>query len=717
MKLSTTAACLIGVALTLAAGTSTTWAKPRQQQPQAELSENGKRLESEYRNQLESLQKQIASSLSSLTGQQKADYQNALEAEKAANAAIAAAQGRLDKIKGTNALVGHAKNKWIAGADKGIAQAKAKLEKATTDAERKAAQTELANWEKNRQDGEAALKERTAAMEQAERDRPNAEKELNKAQEELAQAKAGSLKAIQDLGLTALLSSNKLDGILAKHTVLSEATPAGLAAFAQQSGEHEKLVAQLLADEKLMLQMLVADGADGGKYGEAMKIYTEIQKASSKAREGVLQRLALAVALDHAVPNKQRNIENKTDAPEFVNPLNRYLHFEKAFLNNELDPGFKTLSTWDLRMVVDGEEPDEILTWGREFLHNYRPDHITTSDYGWRYVAAVRTDIRYGSQDVPYDQDDLHFFQNILKNGGICGRRAFFGRFILRAFGVPTIARPQHAHAALAHWTPKGWVVCLGGGWGIGWTKTPYDRDLDFLATTQARALGEDFMQVKRAQWIGDAMGEPRSYGFITKNEPAFWNSVSLYTQRALIEGSKTKVLAAVGEDIGEANESKEKEEIAAVMITDDDRKITVDAKGVITIPAAATSNPTQSTGKILFLNSVLGGKQLHYSRNGNHQPFEYTIEAPTAGKYALTARVVTSSWKQSLLLTVNDAKEPVEFPLPFTVGMWAQTQPLVIELAAGTNVLRFSREGDIKGISIRDFTLTPQSGATSMVK
>jgi len=328
-----------------------------------------------------------------------------------------------------------------------------------------------------------------------------------------------------------------------------------------------------------------------------MKIYTDIRKVSGKSGEGVLQRLALAVALDHAVPNPQRNRDSETTGPAHVNPLNRYLHFEKAFLAGELDPCFKDLTVWDLRMVVDGEEPDDILTWGRQMLRNYRPDHVTTPDMGWRYVALVRTDIPYGSQDNIYDEKELHFFQNILKNGGICGRRAFIGRFMLRAFGVPTTARPQKAHAALAHWTPDGWVVCLGGGWGVGWTKTPYDRDLDFLATTQARALGDHYLAVKRAQWIGDAMGEARSYGLITKSEPAFWNGVSLYTQRALIEASKTKTLAAVGEDSAEASDSKVKEKVAEVAITAEDRKVAVDAKGVITLPAAATSNPTKSGG------------------------------------------------------------------------------------------------------------------------
>jgi hypothetical protein len=701
---------IVATLLALAAATPPAEAARTKTPPPVELSDSGTRLERQYAAELQSLKSRIAAALPALDERSKTAYQNARKAEVAAAVAIADAQARLDKINGAKGLVSHAQGKWIGGADKGIAEAKAKLAKARGAAEREAARNELAKWEKNREEGVAALKERTAAMQQAERERPAVEKQLAAAKDELARAKAASIQSIQRLGLADILSGDALDGLLAKHSVLAEATPAGLAAFAQQSPEHEKLVARLLADEKLMLQMLVADGADGGQYGPAMKIYAGIEKASGKVREGVLQRLALAVALDHAVPNPQRNAEGMTGAPATVDPVGRYLHFEKAFLAGELDPAFKDLTTWDLRMVVDGEEPDEILSWGRQMLRNYRPDHVTTPDMGWRYVALVRTDIPYGSQDNIHDEKDLHFFQNILKNGGICGRRAFIGRFILRAFGVPTTARPQKGHAALAHWTPGGWVVCLGAGWGSGWTKTPYDRDLDFLATTQARALGDHFLMVKRAQWIGDAMGEPRSYGLITKNEPAFWNGVSLHTQRALIEASKAKTLAAVGEDIAEASDSKVKEKVAEVAITDEDRRVVVDAKGVITLPAAATSNPTRSGGKILFLNSHSGGKQLHYSRTSSHQPFEYAFEAPAAGKYKLSARVATPSWKQGLKLAVNDAPA-VDMPLPFTVGMWELSEPVEIDLVEGTNVLRFSREGNVKGISIKEFTLTPAGG------
>jgi hypothetical protein len=694
-------ATAIGTSVALAA-------KKNPKTPEVPLTETGQKLEARYVGQLETLKAEIVKALPAVDEVKKDAFMNSRVAEVAAEAQVEAAQKRMGEISTAKALVDHAKGKWIGGANKGIAAANAKLKKATTDAERQAAQQELARCLQNRKDGEKALKERQAAQDKAERGRPSVEKALKNAEQALTHAKVATLKAVKDLGFKPFLSSGKLDAQLAKYVVLLEATPRGLAAFSQQGEAQKQLIERMLSSDKLLLQMTVADGAKDGKYGQALQIYRDIRKASDMAGEGALQRLALAISLEHAVPIKQRNAVARTDASGTVDPVKRYLHFEKALLSGELDPGFKDLSIWDYRMVVNGDEPDEILAWGRKMLRNYRPDHITTSDYRWRYVAAVRSDIPYGSQDNKHDKDELQFFQNILMNGGICGRRAFFGRFMLRSFGVPSTARPQRGHAALAHWTPDGWVVCLGGGWGAGWTKTIYKKDLDFLATTQARAVGKPFMQIKRAQWIGDVMGEPRVFGLLSGN-PGFWYGSSLYSQKSIIEDAKTKTLAAVGEDIGEANETKEKVEIVKVTLTDKDRKISIDAKGLITIPAAGTCKPTKSTGKIIFMDSHLGGgKQLHYGRTGGHQEFEYTFDAPTAGKYKLTARVVTPSWKQSLLLRVNDAKQRAEIVLPHTVGMWDKTKPIEIELAKGKNVLRFSREGDVKGITIKDFTLSP---------
>jgi hypothetical protein len=49
-----------------------------------------------------------------------------------------------------------------------------------------------------------------------------------------------------------------------------------LSRFAQQGKEQEALVDQLLRDENLMKQMLMAGGAKDGQYGRAMQIYTAI---------------------------------------------------------------------------------------------------------------------------------------------------------------------------------------------------------------------------------------------------------------------------------------------------------------------------------------------------------------------------------------------------------------------------------------------------------
>ena len=702
---------ICGALIAMAIGASSVWAAKKKVAVETPLTEAGQRLQGRYTGMLTELQAEISKAVPTVDEQKKSAYSKAREAEKAAEAELKAAEQRLGKIATAQALVGHAKGKWIGGADKGIATAQAKLKTATTEAERNAAQKELVHWQKNREDGVKALKERQEVLDKAIREKPRLIKELDAAREALPLAQAHTLKAVNVLNLGSFLASDKLDAQLARYVVLFEATPRGLAEFAQQGKEQEKLVERLLADSDLMLQMVVADGAkaskDGvGKYGQAMKIYTDIQKASTKASDGVLQRLALATSLEHAVPVSQRNAEAQTDAPATVNPVNRYLHFEKAFLAGELDHGFKDLTVWDYRMVVNGNEPDETLAWGREMLRNYRPDHISTPDYRWRYVKAVATEVKYGSQDNKYDKPELQFFQNILMNGGVCGRRAFFGRFVLRAFGVPTTARPQPGHAALAHWTPDGWVVCLGGGWGAGWVNGR-NKDLDFLATTQARKSAKAYLQVKRAQWVGDVLGEKRAFGF-GSGDPAFWNGVALYRQRAIIQEAKAVTLAAVGEDIGEADESKVKEKVKAATITEEDKKIVVGQDGVITIPAAACSKPTKSTGKIIFMESNLGGMQLHYSRNGRPEEFEYTFDAPAAGKYALTAQVVTPSWKQHLLVAANGAKEPTDIALPFTVGMWDKTQPVMVSLVKGRNVLRFSRNEPVKGLTIKDFTLRP---------
>ena len=667
--------------------------------PKDEKPFSGKRLQSGFTSDLKSLKEEISRALPKVGGKAMTDLENAGKATAEASAKAEAAQKDFGQIGSAKGLIDHAKGKWIGGANKNIASAKEELKNAKTPAERNAAEKKLADAQQNLADGEAALKERTALYEKAKADEPALKRAHEQAQAALAQAQAREADAAKSLigSLNSFLSSDTLDGKLAKAFVLTAATPDGLAEFGEQSSDNAALVEQLLADEALMKEMLVAGGARFGKFGEAMKIFSVIQKVSPQAKDGVLRHLALATALEHARPVTQNNSLNVKDQSATVHPVRRYLHYEKAFMGGELDPAFKSLTAWEMRFVVNGEDPDEILAWGREMLRTYRPDHIYGADYGWRYVSSVKSEVPYGSQNVQYDDPQNHQMQNIIRNGGVCGRRAFYGRFILRAFGIPTWGVTQKAHAALSHWTPKGWVVNLGAGFQHSW----WDKDdvhlngSEFLLESQARAHSKDFMKIMRAQMVSRILGEP-AYSLLRNVEGGFWSRVALYQSRTL--AANTPDLGALGQELAEANEKEQKIESEAAAKAD--REIQ-EKDGGITIPSVAHDN---ATGKSAAMRSFTGGMQIHAF--GGFKTI-YKIKAPRAGNYLLTAKVATAQTGQKFLFTVNDGQS-INQAVPYTIGIWQTTEAIPVTLKSGSNTLHFELAEGSRGVTIKEFTLTP---------
>jgi len=671
--------------------------------PETKLTASGNTLEKKYAAMLQDLQSEIHKALPKIDGRQQASLQQARDALKKTEAEANAAQLALGKIQGAKALVDHAKGKWIGGAEKGISQANAALKKATTEAEREAAKKDLAKWQANKDDGVKELKKREEALDHAKTDEPRLTKANTAAKAALDLARTHELAASKVLltAVESLLSSDRLDAKLVKGSLLATATPRGLAGFAQQGKDQESLVEKLLTDNTLTKQMLEAGGAKFGNYGRAMEIYTAIQKVCPQARDGNLQRLALATSLEHAIPITQSNPRDQTDQPTTVDPVKRYQHYEKAYLDGELDPAFKDFTVWEYRMVVDCDAPDSILAWGREMLRNYRPDHIYNPDYGWRYSATVKTEVPYGSQNVKNDLPSLHQYQNIIRNGGVCGRRAFFGRFILQSFGIPTWGVTQKAHAALSHWTPKGWVVNLGAGFEHSW----WDKDeaprsgADFLLESQARAHGQDYLKVLRAQWVSHVLGE-QAYNDRKGTPGGFWSGMA--HNRTVATASSAVGLGPLGQELGEANEPKGKEKVELAKLTESDRKIVVTREGNITIPSVVHQ---KSTGPSVSMKSFAGGMQLHCS--GGFKT-EYAVVAPSAGKYAFTAQVVTAQQGQKFLVAANNPTTPLEIAVPYTIGKWQQTPPIEVTLAKGTNTLYFALLDGSRGVTIKEFTLTP---------
>ncbi len=367
-----------------AALVATCFTSPLTLAQEAELNATGKKLEAAYEAQMKTLEADLKRALSRFDAADKAAYQKAREDEtKARKQFDTYNSGIKGGVKKAEGLVNHAKGKWIGGAKHAIKNAENKLKAAKNEGQRKAAQQELDKAKQNLAAGEQALKERMKALElakQAETEGPRLIKEATAA---LAKAQGNTAKVLEQTGLSDVLMDGVLDGKLAKYVLLKDATPKGLALFAQKDRANMALVDQLLANEDLMTLMLVHDGAERSKvgrgqgpaqYGPAMKIYTDILKASPKAKSGVLHELALACAREHSVHNPQRNAKADTSAPTVVDPVKRYLTYEKAFLAGELDPAFKSFNAWELRFVIDGEEPDELSAWGRQMMRNFRPE-------------------------------------------------------------------------------------------------------------------------------------------------------------------------------------------------------------------------------------------------------------------------------------------------------------------------------------------------------
>ncbi len=532
-----------------------------------------------------------------------------------------------------------------------------------------------------------------------------------KALEELeAKLKADSMSAAGSLmaDLSPVLKSDALDSKLMRIAILTHATPRGFAEFAQKGAAEKKLLDDLFADEALMRQILEANGANGGAYGEAMQIYNKILAKSERARKRgtIFQRLALGMAIHMPWTSKPTSgvhgIVYRTRYD--VDQVKRYLHFEKAHLDGELDPAFPDLNTWECRFIGNGQYSEEDMAWFRQMLRTYRPDHIRMEDYKWRYIRMIKSDVPYCS--TTNDPSLGIPAQEHIALGGICGRRAFLGRLCTRSFGIPSRASTQTGHGAMSHWTPDGWVVCLGAWWSMAWCGP--QGGLDFLLDSQAREL-EGYQQVRRAQWISDAYGEEdvsiRHYG----KGGGFWESLAFVNKEIIVEEAKIEALELVGGmKLGESDELIGDEEGEAIEIPDEFKEIKIAEDGTIHMPAVSCYSPRKPSDRILFIESWEKGYQLHYSRLGSRpELFKYRVEVPAAGEYELTAIAATVSPNLQMLVRIN-RDEPLPFAMPYTKGAWESSESIKVKLAEGRNTISVTARVPNRGVSLKSWTLKP---------
>ncbi len=497
------------------------------------------------------------------------------------------------------------------------------------------------------------------------------------------------------------LGGGKEQAIMAKFALLTHATPNRLAGFAQKGEAEKALIDKLLNDDKLITQVMTLEGASGGNYGQAMRNYTAIQKATERSHEGFFQVWALAASLQYT---DETYIYPGVPAAESL--VKYYLNYMKAYDAGILDPAFSKLggTGWDYRFVFPDGYTLEDIDWVRNMIRNYRPDH-TREEYKWRYCRIVKTDVPYVSGvDRSGMPGDLSSIQQFFLEGGICGPRAFVGQLSCYAFGIPARRAPSSGHAAMARWTPEGWTTVLGPHFAF--CSVNGLPGLEFLLMSQCHKEPEPYNQVLKCEWLGNALGEDGVTGYGSGG--GFWKLLAFYRKLALVEDAAIKDIGVTGAELAESNTEAAAEKVDQIELTDAQKTIATGADGVITIPPAAAAS-TVNTDKLRFMPTIDGNEvQVHYALGGAQpEMLKYSVDAPADGKYELTAEVCTVTMGREFMLRLN-RRTMVDIPLPYTKGYWGETKPVLIDLKKGSNSFQFTVKAPNKGLSIRKFKLKP---------
>jgi hypothetical protein len=329
----------------------------------------------------------------------------------------------------------------------------------------------------------------------------------------------------------------------------------------------------------------------------------------------------------------------------------------------------------------------------------------------------------------------FEFYGVFFVGGGECGPRAWMGRFICRAFGIPVWGVREPGHAAMSRWTKDGWIVCLGAPMKMAWWDD--EHGLHFQVEAAARKLlqpKDDLNQPNLAfgkkvlvlRWIANLHGEPVAE-VVRKALPepaAIWRSLCLMQMRRLAPPPPEPPTEVESAFVPQLTHLK----LRNCAITE---QITTLADGTIIIPA--TTCTTKPTDNVIPMDSFLGGQQLFLNQSGHA---EYTLVSPPGGKYRMTCHIVTvhdDPVKPPLLVTIDSGKDweddeedavlvgfkdslcaVYSIPLPCTWGMWQETDPVVVELPKGATScqITLSREDTAHGLALKDIKLVSIRGA-----
>jgi hypothetical protein len=576
------------------------------------------------------------------------------------------------------------------------------LQKQQQQARKKHQADQNENGKKQEWTPDPAIKEQQQQLQQ---DVKAAEETENEQQKELM----GVFRPILEQGI-GVFSNKEHEEKIVKCALLRLASPMYLAKFCQEHGEEvTNLVWELLDDPDRMKQILLHGGPKDGKLGDYLVLHDKLQALiPDDDFTECHQRLAFAVALEHASPIAQ------LDTPDiFVDPVKRFQHYQTAHKTGELDPAFSFLSVWEYRMVVDCNATDEQIQWGRDYLRNFRPNQVVEGDRKWRYAMAVKTDVGYRK---PNWTSRPKTYQQMVSGGGKCGPRAWYGRYICKAFGIPTWGVRQPGHAAATRWTPTGWVTLLGAGW----QKSNWEGrcGVDFKHEAHARSFASEdeyFTKVILPECLSVALGENRKPIRQHGNYSAkcLWYCIGAAQRQVFARQATEEHFARDGVTAGpvktqieaylEALEKKEEAEPKPQI-----EIINAGNNTQVVIPPAAFSGK-QGVQKHRSFHG--NGFQLMMAKEGSMVAYQLP-ESVEAGDYQVVVKVCNVHLVQRRLrVKINDDDKEYEIDVPYTIGEWKTTAPVKIALGANGNKFTLKRkqggDGPCFGLAIKEIVLT----------
>ena len=501
------------------------------------------------------------------------------------------------------------------------------------------------------------------------------------------------------------LDEEKLESLedkLVKGAIIAQSGPDELAKFTEEGKENERLIKKLFNDPELMRDMLRFGGPTNYKYGNAMRIYTKCVETMDGGDldskwERVNKKIALACALELAAGARE------FDSGIVIDPVKRYKHFEEAHRKGELDPAFPHFSVWEMRQIVNCDAPNDQMKWIRDTVMNYAPHITLITDFKLRYTYILESDVRIRK---PSWTGQPRTYQMILSGGGNQSINSWFGRFVLRSFGLPVWGAKGRKVEGFCRWTPEGWEAMNGVKWdSCSWEgKTGQDFKLEIEARNKASSQ-EYWKKLVMLQALADLIdGDPNSIPDYEKDvlhPERLWRSLSIVSMELLFQ-TKPELQRSFERNGRNLVITRNEKYLEMYELDEPDSDISV-KDGIVTIPA---SRHGFQDGHISVIDSFNGGKQVNFLADGTVE-YEMPQNVPKK-KYSMKLEVCTVSAMQTpVTIEINDSdKSMLNVVIPYTMGVWDYTLPVEVELEQGS-LIRLSRPKGSMGLALKRLILS----------